>query len=103
MSFGFSVGDFIAVGQLIVRIVDTLQHCRTEYQELIRELERYFKERSIMLRQPTLTTVQLKEGAIPNRQASRTWRSCHCHRPNQVRRPYLPAPSGGISVKDSKV
>lgn len=41
MSFGFSVGDFVAVGGLIVEIVDALRGTRSEYQELIRELERY--------------------------------------------------------------
>lgn len=41
MSFGFSVGDFLAVGALIVKIVGTLRDTRSEYQELIRELERY--------------------------------------------------------------
>lgn len=41
MSFGFSVGDFLAVGGLIVKIVDTLHGTKSEYQELIRELERY--------------------------------------------------------------
>lgn len=42
MSFGVSVGDFLAVGGLIVKIVDALRGTRSEYQELIRELERYF-------------------------------------------------------------
>ena len=41
MSFGFSIGDFIAVGKLIVKIVDSLRSSKSEYQELIRELERY--------------------------------------------------------------
>ena len=41
MSFGFSVGDFLAVGVLIVKIVDILRGSRSEYQELIRELEKY--------------------------------------------------------------
>ena len=41
MSFGFSVGDFVAVGGLIVKIVDILRGSRSEYQELIRELEKY--------------------------------------------------------------
>ena len=41
MSFGFSVGDFLAVGGLIVKIVDILRGSRSEYQELIRELEKY--------------------------------------------------------------
>lgn len=40
MSFGFSVGDFLAVGGLIVKIVDILRGSRSEYQELIRELEK---------------------------------------------------------------
>lgn len=43
MSFGFSVSDFLAVGGLIVKIVDTLRGTRFEYQELIRELERYVR------------------------------------------------------------
>ena len=41
MSFGFSVGDFFAVGSLIVKIVEILRGSRSEYQELIRELEKY--------------------------------------------------------------
>ena len=41
MSFGFSVGDFIAVGSLIVKLINTLRNTQSEYQELIRELERY--------------------------------------------------------------
>ena len=41
MSFGFSVGDFLAVGGLIVNIVDILRGSRSEYQELIRELEKH--------------------------------------------------------------
>lgn len=40
MSFGFSIGDFLAVGGLIVKIVDTLRGTQSDYQELIRELER---------------------------------------------------------------
>ncbi|KAJ6032237.1 hypothetical protein N7540_002969 [Penicillium herquei] len=42
MSFGFSVGDFLAVGQLTVNIVASLREsggAKTEYQDLIRELE----------------------------------------------------------------
>jgi hypothetical protein len=42
MSFGFSVGDFISVIQLICDITATLRDAggaRSEYQELIRELE----------------------------------------------------------------
>ena len=42
MSFGFSVGDFIAVGSLIKDISSCLQDAggsKTEYQELLRELE----------------------------------------------------------------
>ena len=42
MSFGFSVGDFLAVGQLTVKIVASLREsggAKTEYQNLIRELE----------------------------------------------------------------
>lgn len=41
MSFGFSVGDFIAVGSLIVKCIDVLRNTQFEYQELVRELERY--------------------------------------------------------------
>ena len=41
MSFGFSVGDFFAVGGLIVKIVEILRDTPSEYQELIRELKRY--------------------------------------------------------------
>lgn len=40
MSFGFGVGDFIAVGNLITEIVSALRGARSEYQELIRELDK---------------------------------------------------------------
>lgn len=40
MSFGFSIGDFVAIGALIVKIISTLQDTPSEYQELIRELDR---------------------------------------------------------------
>jgi len=42
MSFGFSVGDFIAVGKLISDIAKSLREtggAKSEYQELVRELE----------------------------------------------------------------
>lgn len=42
MSFGFSIGDFLAVGQLIAKIVISLREsggAKTEYQDLILELE----------------------------------------------------------------
>lgn len=42
MSFGFSVGDFLAVGKLIADITNSLRECsgsKSEYQELLRELE----------------------------------------------------------------
>jgi hypothetical protein len=42
MSFGFSVGDFIAVGKLIGEITSSLQTiggAKSEYQELIREFD----------------------------------------------------------------
>ncbi|KAH7130699.1 hypothetical protein B0J11DRAFT_548958 [Dendryphion nanum] len=41
MSFGFSVGDFVAVGKLIADIITCLQEsggAKTDYQELMREL-----------------------------------------------------------------
>jgi hypothetical protein len=41
-SFGFSVGDFLAVGKLILDITNTLDDAggsKSEYQELLRELE----------------------------------------------------------------
>ena len=41
MSFGFAVGDFVAVGTLIANIVHSLRGTRSEYQELTRELEKY--------------------------------------------------------------
>ena len=41
MSFGIAVGDFIAVGTLISSIIDALRCSKSEYQELLRELERY--------------------------------------------------------------
>ena len=43
MSFGFSVGDFLAVGGVILKLVDALRGTRSEYQELICELERYLQ------------------------------------------------------------
>ena len=42
MSFGFSIGDFIAVGTLIIDITNSLREAdgsKLEYQELLRELE----------------------------------------------------------------
>jgi hypothetical protein len=42
MSFGFSVGDFVAVGKLICEITSSLQTiggAKSEYQELIREFD----------------------------------------------------------------
>jgi hypothetical protein len=42
MSFGFSVGDFLTVGQLICDITKSLRDtggARSEYRELVRELE----------------------------------------------------------------
>lgn len=41
MSFGFSVGDFLAAGKLILDIIESLQDvggAKSEYQELIHEL-----------------------------------------------------------------
>ena len=46
MSFGVSIGDFIAVGELVVKIIDTLHGTQPEYQELSRELEGYVQSRS---------------------------------------------------------
>ena len=45
MSFGFGVSDFIAVGELIVKIINTLHDTQSEYRELSRELEGYVKSR----------------------------------------------------------
>ena len=42
MSFGFSVGDFLAVGKLILDITKSLQSvggAKSEYQEVIRQLK----------------------------------------------------------------
>lgn len=42
MSFGFSIGDFLAVGKLVAEIITSLQDAggaKSDYQELIRELE----------------------------------------------------------------
>lgn len=41
MSFGFSAGDFIAVGKLVTDIIFSLQAggSRSDYQELVRELD----------------------------------------------------------------
>lgn len=42
MSFGFGVGDFIAVGTLIADVISSLQESggsKSEYQEILRELE----------------------------------------------------------------
>lgn len=38
MSFGFSIGDFIAVGRLISDIVSSLRNSKSEYQHLIDQL-----------------------------------------------------------------
>lgn len=46
MSFGVSIGDFIAVGELVVKIIDMLHGTQPEYQELSRELEGYVQSRS---------------------------------------------------------
>ena len=43
MSFGFNVGDFLAVGGLIIKLVDALRGARSEFQDLVGELERYFQ------------------------------------------------------------
>ena len=43
MSFGFSIGDFLAVSGLVSKVVGALRGTRAEYQELIRMLERYFR------------------------------------------------------------
>ncbi len=45
MSFGFGVGDFIAVGKLVGEIIDTLHGTQSEYRELSRELEGYVQSR----------------------------------------------------------
>jgi hypothetical protein len=42
MAFGFSVGDFLAMGKLIADITNSLREAvgsKSEYQELLRELE----------------------------------------------------------------
>lgn len=42
MSFGFSVGDFLAVGKLVADITNSLREAggsKSEYQELLQELE----------------------------------------------------------------
>ncbi|KAF4539611.1 uncharacterized protein LTHEOB_10000 [Lasiodiplodia theobromae] len=42
MSFGFSIGDFLAVGKLVAEIITCLQDAggaKSDYQDLIRELE----------------------------------------------------------------
>lgn len=41
MSFGFSASDLVVVGKLVYSITDVLRNARREYQELVRELERY--------------------------------------------------------------
>ena len=58
MSFGFSVGDFIAVGELAVKIADTLRGTRAEYQELVRELEKYAVPLRISVPQVGITQYQ---------------------------------------------
>ena len=50
MSFGFSVGDFVTVGTLIAKCIDVLRNTPSEYQELIRELERYVQSPFLRLR-----------------------------------------------------
>lgn len=39
MSFGISIGDFVTVGKLITDITNSLNDAKSEYQELLRELE----------------------------------------------------------------
>ncbi|TEY81030.1 hypothetical protein BOTCAL_0035g00230 [Botryotinia calthae] len=42
MSFGFSIGDFIAVGEVIVTLIEGLRETggsKSDYQELVRELQ----------------------------------------------------------------
>ena len=56
MSFGFSVGDFVAVGNLIVKIVNILRGTQSEYQELIRELERYARSSIATIAHMTLAS-----------------------------------------------
>ena len=41
MSIGFSASDLVVVGKLVYNITDTLRNAKPEYQELVRELERY--------------------------------------------------------------
>ena len=55
MSFGFSIGDFIAVGELVMKIVDISRGSSSEYQELIRELERYITSRGRTMLSNTMT------------------------------------------------
>jgi multidrug efflux pump subunit AcrA (membrane-fusion protein) len=46
MSFGFSIGDFVAIGTLIAEITSSLREAGgalSEYQELVRELEALHK------------------------------------------------------------
>lgn len=59
MSFGFSVGDFIAVGTLIVKLIDTLRNTRSDYQELIRELERYVQSSLLLVGSASFCEVKL--------------------------------------------
>lgn len=40
MSFGFSIGDFLAVGKIIHDVIEALHASESGYQELVRELEK---------------------------------------------------------------
>ena len=41
MSFGSSVSDAVVVGELVYKVIETVRHAGSDYQELTRELERY--------------------------------------------------------------
>lgn len=77
MSFGFSVGDFLAVGQLTVNILASLREsggAKSEYQDLIRELE------SLHYALQRLDKLQAKPGSS-SRLDSIKYAALSCRRP----------------------
>jgi hypothetical protein len=77
MSFGFSFGDFIAVGTLITDITSSLRETggsKSEYQELLRELE------SLQHALSQLDTLQLSDSCSTNVDSIK-YAALSCRRP----------------------
>ncbi|KAK3375630.1 hypothetical protein B0T24DRAFT_664789 [Lasiosphaeria ovina] len=79
MSFGFSVGDFVAVGQTIGDIISCLRDSsgsKADYQELIRELETLNRALQALDRLPGGSWQRVKkyEGRLGPRSSSGTFR-----------------------------